>query len=236
MRSRLQDLSGWKLADHDQDIRGWPVKDDTGREIGRVDDMIVDTDTRHVETVMLNNGAELPVSALDIRDHSVLLDRDYAARYAGTGGLMSHATTGGKPTADREGHIRIPIIEEHVEIGKRRVETTGATVHTSVEEKPVEKEVTLREERISVDRQPADRLATDKDIEALERGGKTEVRTVREEPVIRKESKVVEDVVIGKDVRERKETIHEKERKSKVDVDARETASDPKATDTQRRR
>lgn len=56
MRSLLQDLSGWKLADHDQDTRGWPVKDDTGREIGRVDDMIVDTDTRHVETVTLNNG------------------------------------------------------------------------------------------------------------------------------------------------------------------------------------
>ena len=226
MRSRLRDLSDWKLADHDQDIRGWPVKDETGRELGRVDDMIVDTETRHVETVTLSSGAEIPVSALDIREHEVQLDKDYAARFAGTGGLLSHATGRG-PVTGREGNLRIPIVEEHVEIGKRRVESTGATIHTSVEEKPVEKEVTLREEHVSVDRRPANRLAQDKDIEALERGGKTEVRAVREEPVIRKESRVVEEVVIGKEVREQKSTIHEKERKSKVDVDVQGTKPDP---------
>ena len=235
MRSRFQELSGWKLEDSDQDIRGWPVKDDTGREIGRVDDMIVDTDSRRVEAVTLNNGAELLVSALDIRDHSVHIGTDYAAQFAGTGGLMSH-TTGRTAAADREGSIRIPIVEEHVEIGKRRVESSGATVRTSVEEKPVEKEVTLREEHVSVDRKAANRHATEKDLEALERSGNTEVRVVREEPVIRKESRVVEDVVIGKDVRERKETIHEKERKSKVNVDTREAASDPGTPDTRRGR
>lgn len=223
MKSRLQDLSGWKLADRDQDIRGWPVRDDAGREIGTVDEMIVDTDTRHVETVVLQNGAELPVSALDIGTNEVRLSREYAGRFAGTGGLMSHGVAG--HTASRtggEGQIRIPIIEEHVEIGKRRVESTAAKVHTEVKERPVEKEITLHDEKVTVDRRHADRMATERDLDTAAHGD-IEVTAVREEPVIRKESKVVGEVVIDKEATERKETIHETERTTKVDVDTRDT-------------
>jgi stress response protein YsnF len=220
MRSRLQDLSGWKLAHHDQDIRGWPLMDDAGREVGRIDEMIVDTDTRHVETVVLENGAEFPVSALDIGKNEVRLDREYAARFAGAGGLMSHgARTGQSAPGPREGQIRIPIIEEHVEVGKQRVESSGAQVHTRLTERPVEKEVTLRDEKVTVERRPADRMATDKDVEMAKRGEHIQVNTVHEEPVIRKQSKVVEEVVIGKEATERKETVREKERKTEVDVD-----------------
>lgn len=226
MKSRLRDLSGWKLSDRDKDIRGWPVRDDTGREIGRVDEMIVDTDTRHVESVILGTGAELPVSALDLGHNEVFVDRDYAARFAGTGRLMTPATTAEHRATERkeERHrgekIVIPIIEEQVEVGKQHTES-GARVRTSVTERPVEKEVTLRDEKITVDRHPADRVATDEDLRHTE--GETEVRAVHEEPLVRKTDRVVEEVAIGKEVRERKETVRDTARKTKVDVDTGET-------------
>jgi hypothetical protein len=90
MRTRLQDLNGWKLHNADQDIQGWPLKDDAGRQLGTIGEMIVDTDTRHVETVVLKTGAELPVSALEIGPHEVRLAADYAARFSVAGGLMVH--------------------------------------------------------------------------------------------------------------------------------------------------
>jgi stress response protein YsnF len=222
----LKDLSGWKLAHRDQDIRGWPVRDDSGRELGKVDEMIVDTDTRHVETVVLHNGTELPVAALDIGMNEVRVDREYAARYSGTGGLMSHVTPEhsttrehSTPFAGHEDRIAIPVIEEHLEIGKQRVESTGARVHTEVRERPVEKEVTLRDEHVTVHRRPVDRMATEKDLEAAARGNDIEVKTVHEEPVTRKRSKVVEEVVIDTEARDRKETVRGTERKIDVDLD-----------------
>lgn len=41
--ARLHDLSGYKVADGDPDIRSWHVKTADGRKIGKVHDLIVDT-------------------------------------------------------------------------------------------------------------------------------------------------------------------------------------------------
>lgn len=41
--ARLHDLSGYKVAEGDPDIRSWHVKTADGRKIGKVHDLIVDT-------------------------------------------------------------------------------------------------------------------------------------------------------------------------------------------------
>ena len=48
----LKDLDDYKVADGEPDIRGWPVLTATGRELGDVEDLLVDTDTN--EVVMLD--------------------------------------------------------------------------------------------------------------------------------------------------------------------------------------
>ncbi|HEU4630534.1 MAG TPA: PRC-barrel domain-containing protein [Gemmatimonadaceae bacterium] len=48
----LKELGKFKVADGDPDIRGWAAYTSTGREIGRVDELLVDTDTN--EVVMLD--------------------------------------------------------------------------------------------------------------------------------------------------------------------------------------
>jgi len=44
----LKELDGYRLADGEPDIRGWPVQTLSGRKIGEVDDMLVDEATGEV--------------------------------------------------------------------------------------------------------------------------------------------------------------------------------------------
>ena len=91
MISRLRDMEDWQLSDPDQDIRGWPVRDSSGRQFGTIDALLIDTDQQRVQTAVLDNGSEVPISELEIGDGQVRIARDYAARFAGTGGMTDHA-------------------------------------------------------------------------------------------------------------------------------------------------
>jgi uncharacterized protein (TIGR02271 family) len=112
----------------------------------------------------------------------------------------------------------IPVVREELEVEKRTVQRGGVRVHTRVNEQPVEEEVTLREERVRVDRRPADRPATDADFAAAHREV-IEVTETVEEPVVRKRARVVEEVVVGKDVHERTETVRDTVKQSDVNVE-----------------
>jgi uncharacterized protein (TIGR02271 family) len=115
-----------------------------------------------------------------------------------------------------KGDVDIPVIEEDIEVGKREVERGGVEVRAYVEEEPYEEDVTLREETIHVERRPVNREATEDDrfVE-----GSMELREVEEEPVISKQSRVVEEVHIEKDVDMVTEKIRETLRHQRVDVD-----------------
>lgn len=116
------------------------------------------------------------------------------------------------------GDVVIPVIEEELQVGKRTVESGGVQVKTSVTERPVEETVNLREENVTVDRRPVDRAVTDTDINAVKDGDFT-VTERAEQAVVGKQARVVEEVVVGKDVTERDETITDTVRRTEVDVD-----------------
>ncbi|MCO5171051.1 MAG: YsnF/AvaK domain-containing protein [Planctomycetes bacterium] len=109
---------------------------------------------------------------------------------------------------------KIPIIEEQLDVGTRREVRGGVRIYSRVIEEPVQEEVTLREEHVDVQRRPADRPATEADFQERV----VEAMETREEPVVRKEARVVEEVVLSKDIDERKETIQDTLRKIEVDV------------------
>jgi hypothetical protein len=46
--SPMKDLKGYRVASGEPDVRGWHVFTATGREIGEVDDMLIDTSTNEV--------------------------------------------------------------------------------------------------------------------------------------------------------------------------------------------
>jgi uncharacterized protein (TIGR02271 family) len=114
------------------------------------------------------------------------------------------------------GETTIPVVEEELQVGKREVERGGVRVESRVEERPVTEEVQLREERVHVERRPVDRPVTDAD--AAFREGTLEVTERAEEAVVGKTARVVEEVVVGKQVEEHTETVRDTVRRTDVDV------------------
>ena len=117
-----------------------------------------------------------------------------------------------------EGEEVIPVLREEVRVGKRPVSGGGVRVYTHTEERPVEETVRLREERARVERRPADREVGAGDARAFQ-DRTIEVSESSEEPVVQKRARVVEEVVVGKEVRERSETVRDTERQTEVEVE-----------------
>lgn len=134
-----------------------------------------------------------------------------------TGTVSSSGITGSSGTG--AGETRIPVIEEELKVGKREVERGGARIYSHMTETPVEEQVRLREERVDVERRPVDRPASEAELNAF-REGTMEIRTTAEEPVVSKEARVVEEVVVGKEATEHTETIRGTVRATEVEVES----------------
>lgn len=128
-------------------------------------------------------------------------------RYAARDTDTTEVTRGEQGTAE--------VVEEELRVGKRQVERGGVRVHTHVTETPVEEQVTLREERVNVERHQVDRPASEADL----REETVEVTETAEEPVVSKEARVVEEVVISKEVGERTETVHDTVRRKDIEIE-----------------
>jgi len=111
-----------------------------------------------------------------------------------------------------------PVIQEELQVGKRQVQKGGVRVHTRVTEQPVDETVNLRKEHVDVRRNPVDRTATPDEVEAF-REEDIEMTETEEEPVVQKQVRVVEEVVIRKDVEEQPQTVHDTVRRQDVDVE-----------------
>lgn len=115
------------------------------------------------------------------------------------------------------GQTKIPVVEEELQVGKREVEQGGVRVSSRVEERPVEEQVNLREEHVRVERRPVDRPVGNAENAFQE--GTIEITERAEVPVVAKQARVVEEVVIGKEVSERTETVRDTVRKTDVNVE-----------------
>ena len=111
----------------------------------------------------------------------------------------------------------IPVVEEELRVGKREVEKGGVRVTSNVTETPVEEEVRLREERINVERRPVNRPVSNADNAC--QSGTNEVTESAEEAVVAKNARVVEEVVVNKDVQERTERVQDTLHRTDVDVE-----------------
>jgi uncharacterized protein (TIGR02271 family) len=120
-------------------------------------------------------------------------------------------------TTARTGKEAIPIVEEKLNVGKRRVLGGGVRIHNRVIEKPAEARVELREEHVNVERRPVDRPATDADRAFQERT--VEATETVERPVVSKEARVVEEVSLNKQAQQRTETVRDTVRRTDVEVE-----------------
>jgi uncharacterized protein (TIGR02271 family) len=115
------------------------------------------------------------------------------------------------------GKAAIPVVQEEVRVGKRQVERGGVRVFSRMVETPVNESVSLREEHVSVERRPVDQPINPADVAAL-KDQTIEVRETAEEAIVQKTARVVEEVVVGKEVSQRKENIKDTVRHTEVEV------------------
>ena len=117
-----------------------------------------------------------------------------------------------------EGEARLAVAEEQLRIGKREVQRGGMRVRRVVTELQVEEQVTLRDETIRVDRRPVDRATTGGDSDLFTEQT-FEFTETDEEAVVAKETRVTEEVVVGKTVEQRTETVRDTVRRSDVQIE-----------------
>lgn len=123
--------------------------------------------------------------------------------------------TGGSTRNLEQGEAVLPVIEEQINISKRQKEAGGVRIHQRVTERPVEEQVQLHEERVNVERRPVDRAVQPGDL----RDQTIEAREYREEAVVSKTARVVEEVVVNKEARDRTETVRDSVKRTDVDVE-----------------
>lgn len=111
----------------------------------------------------------------------------------------------------------IPVVQEELAVGKHVVQRGGVRIHSYIEERPVEETVRLREELLTVDRRPVNRPAERGDASFQERT--VDVIAQGEEAVAEKRARVVEEVVVNKDVAQRDETVRDTVRRKDVDIE-----------------
>jgi uncharacterized protein (TIGR02271 family) len=149
------------------------------------------------------------------------------------GGSRSTGMTDRAASTNRGDEV-IPVVEEELHVGKREVNRGRVRIHSHVVERPVEEQVSLREERVHVERRAAtgdmragsvgnENLFQERTIEVEERG---------EEAVVSKETRVAEELVVRKDVDQRTQTVSDTVRKTEVEVEDERNRRMTGTTDT----
>jgi stress response protein YsnF len=208
------------VVDLDRDAFG----DDAKRVLVpiHIAELSTDTETVVLPEVSSAHLSELPeyetgVLTADMqRQVNDLFDNRAAARIRGAAGADS--VTSSIPAATQvtgEDTARIPVIEEHLEVGKRQVETGRTNITTRVVERKVEGAIDLKKERVEIERTPVNRPLTAADGDAFKEQN-FEIIEHAEIPVVTKEARVVEEITIRKDVEQHQETIRETLRNTEV--------------------
>jgi uncharacterized protein (TIGR02271 family) len=138
-----------------------------------------------------------------------------SAAAASQGGATAPTGTAAASQAAGKEEV-IPLAEEALEVGKRAVNRT-TRLRRYVVERPVEEQVRLRDETVTIERRPVSGTATvppdaftEKTIEVTEKG---------EEAVVAKTARVTEEVVVRKDATERVETVRDTVRREQIDTE-----------------
>lgn len=141
--------------------------------------------------------------------------RTAATSTSGSAGVRSTGSVADTAQGRRE--ETIPLAEEELEVGKRVVDHGTTRIRRYVVETPVEREVTLHGERVSVERRrPV--AGTEAPGTAAFEERTVEVHESEEVPVVRKNAHVAEEVVVRREETERQEKVRDTVRREDVEI------------------
>lgn len=193
------------------------------------------TDASEYAASVTQEGALVIVQADDTRtDEAVeIMNRHYTDVQGGEYDTAEYDTQAATTGAADTDEARLAVAEERLQIGKRAVERGGVRVRSVVSERPVEEQVTLRDETVQVDRHAVDRPVTSADTNVFNEQT-VEFSETDEEAVVAKDTRVVEEVVVNKEVGQRTETVRDTVRRSDVEVEEAGTTRSTNLVDEER--
>ncbi|MFN7023021.1 MAG: DUF2382 domain-containing protein [Pseudorhizobium sp.] len=174
-------------------------------------------------------------TALDILDDEGSIDIDERSRswesegWSRAASHESYATSahgkasgsGASSTLEADGEEVIPVVQEELRVGKRDVNNGRVRVRSYVTETPTSESVSLREENVDVSRRAVDRPVTGAEDAFVDRV--IEAEEHREEAVVSKDARVVEEISLKKTAEQHQETVSDSVRKTEVEVDDQRT-------------
>jgi len=173
------------------------------------------THGKYVLTVKAENERSTLATDVMNRHHPVDIE-EKGSQWMGSQETYSSSAT--RPGATQGTSSTMPFIEEQLKVGKRLVQRGGVRIYQRVSERPVEEQVTLRQERAKVERTPVNRQASPTELASMKEGS-VEIREQQEEPVVEKTARVVEEVRVGKEASERTQKVSGKVKRTDVEVE-----------------
>ena len=171
--------------------------------------------------VTVKASGERLTQVTDILERHSPIDIDERAVGYGIGQSTAKGADNESPvtgTAGRAGESEaVPLTEETLSVGKRAINRGTTRIRRYVVETPVEENVRLRDETVSIERRPVTDSRpvtgavdfTDKVVEMTE---------TAEEAVVSKTARVKEEVVIHKEATEHTETVRDTVRREDVEI------------------
>jgi uncharacterized protein (TIGR02271 family) len=233
----LESLPDFHVADGYTDIRGFDAFTTDGRQVGRVDNLLVDPDAQRVAAITLEGGMsasgrdmQVPIEDVEIDTPTRrVLIQGAGAQMLGMGGQAAAGAAGaaamdmdtGTASHRHAGHAgeeRLTLAEERLEVRKEEVSAGALEVEKHVETRHVSEQVPLRREEVTVERRPiTDPTANP---EARFEGDEIRIPLMEEEVVVEKRQVAKEELVITKgqvqesqtveaDLRRERAVIHE---------------------------
>jgi uncharacterized protein (TIGR02271 family) len=228
---------------HDKNQRGQPSFWDELREL-----FLPDEDQEVYAEGLKRGGYLVSVrvqdaeqgTAVDILDDegSVDLDeRQESWRSSGWSGSQASSPDGdlsafGAEASEASSEEVVPLAEERLRVGKRDVEHGRVRVRSYIIEEPVNEDVTLRRERVSLERRPVDKPTKSGADPFKERT--VEVTEHAEEVVVSKDARIREELVLRKDADQRTETISDTVRRTEVEVELEDETGEKRKGDSSR--
>lgn len=190
----MTELDDWEITEGSADIRGWQVVTLGGRELGRVEDLLVDVDEHEVVMFTIDlketpRTARAPLRLAQIDRDAKLVRLDSAD----IEGLTASDLAGADRAADErdvldrdpgdEGRPTEREREERARIARRDAARAEAErVKVRQRDRIVERDITRDADREAADRDVVDRAAT--------RAGQPEERVIERRPVVVEETVV----------------------------------------------
>jgi len=209
-RTKISEGDEWELENPDQDIRGWTAVDDSGQELGRITDLLVDEDRQVIDGIVLDSGQEYHDTNWRAGDGKVVVSSASTTDYG------SAATASGDEAASERDTMRVRRHAEELRAEKERVQAGEVKVRKDVAEEERTIDVPVTREEVEVRRYAVDRPASEAEI--VDTGDTIRVPVMGERVDVQKDVRVAEELEISKRPVTETKRVSDTVREERIDI------------------